>query len=92
MPWIHVDDWAVLTSRLIAEPGATGPFNLTAPEPVTNADFTRALGRALHRPVVFPVPAFALKLALGEMAELLLTGQRAVPAKALALAAALGSP
>ena len=65
MPWIHVDDWAVVTSRLIAEPGATGPFNLTAPEPVTNADFTRALGRALHRPVVFPVPAFALELALG---------------------------
>ncbi len=105
MPWIHVDDWAALTARLIAEPGATGPFNLTAPEPVTNADFTRALGRALHRPTVFPVPAFALKLALGEMAELLLTGQRAVPAKALALgydfrypaidsalAAALGSP
>ena len=85
MPWVHVDDWAALTARLIAEPGAAGPFNLTAPEPVTNADFTRALGRALHRPAVFPVPAFALRLALGEMAELLLTGQRAVPAKALAL-------
>lgn len=85
MPWIHVDDWVALTARLIVESEATGPFNLTAPDPVTNADFTRALGRALHRPTVFSVPAFALKLALGEMAELLLTGQRALPAKALAL-------
>ncbi len=85
MPWIHVDDWARLTARLIVDPQATGPFNLTAPTPVTNADFTRALGRALGRPTVFPVPAFVLTLALGEMAELLLTGQRAVPAKALAL-------
>ena len=58
---------------------------MTAPEPVTNADFTRALGRALHRPTLFAVPGIALKLALGEMAELLLTGQRAVPAKAQAL-------
>jgi uncharacterized protein len=85
MPWIHVDDWAALTARLITDPAAHGPFNLTAPEPVTNADFTRALGRALRRPTIFAVPAFALQLALGEMAELLLTGQRAVPAKAEAL-------
>ena len=84
MSWIHVDDWAMLAARLITDPHAHGPFNLTAPEPVTNAEFTTALGRALHRPAVLPVPAFALKLALGEMAELLLTGQRAVPAKALA--------
>ena len=85
MPWIHVNDWAALTARLVTDARAHGPFNLTAPDPVTNADFTRALGRGMHRPTVFPVPAFALKLALGEMAELLLTGQRAVPAKALAL-------
>ena len=85
MPWIHVDDWAALTARLITDTHAHGPFNLTAPEPVTNADFTRALGRALHRPTLFAVPGIALKLALGEMAELLLTGQRAVPAKAQAL-------
>lgn len=85
MPWIHVDDWAALTARLITDPQAAGPFNLTAPEPVTNTDFTRALGRALHRPTIFAVPGFALQLALGEMAELLLTGQRAVPAKAEAL-------
>jgi len=85
MPWIHVDDWAALTARLIADAHADGPFNLAAPEPVTNADFTRALGRALGRPTLIPVPAFALRLALGEMADLLLTGQRAVPAKAEAL-------
>ena len=85
MPWIHVDDWAALTARLIRDERASGPYNLTAPEPVTNADFTRALGRVLHRPTLLPAPAFALKLALGEMAELLLTGQRAVPARARAL-------
>ncbi len=85
MPWIHVDDWAALTARLISDPQAHGPFNLTAPAPVTNADFTRALGRALYRPTLFAVPGVALRLAMGEMAELLLTGQRAVPAKAQAL-------
>jgi len=85
MPWIHVDDWAALTAALITDPQADGAFNLTAPQPATNADFTRALGRALHRPAVIPVPGFALRLALGEMADLLLTGQRAVPAKAQAL-------
>jgi len=80
-----VDDWAALTAALIADPHAAGAFNLTAPQPATNADFTRALGRGLHRPAVIPVPGFALRLALGEMADLLLTGQRAVPAKAQAL-------
>ena len=64
----------------------TGPVNATAPEPVTNAEFARALGRALHRPSFMPAPAFALRLMLGEMADaLLLSGQRAVPAKAEAL-------
>jgi uncharacterized protein len=82
MPWIHVDDWAALAAQLIADDRASGPFNISAPEPVTNADFTRALGRALHRPTVFAVPAFALSLALGELSTALLTGQRAVPAKA----------
>ena len=58
---------------------------MSAPTPVTNAEFTRTLGRVLHRPTIFPVPAFALKLALGELSDALLTGQRAVPEKALAL-------
>jgi uncharacterized protein (TIGR01777 family) len=85
MSWIHLEDWVGLTQRVIEDAAASGPFNLTAPGPVTNAEFTAALGRALHRPTVLPVPAFALKLALGEIAEVLLTGQRAVPAKADAL-------
>ncbi|MBP7777952.1 MAG: TIGR01777 family oxidoreductase [Acidobacteria bacterium] len=85
MPWISVDDWAALAARLIADDRASGPFNLSAPEPVTNVDFTRTLGAVLGRPTILPVPAFALKLVLGELSIALLTGQRAVPAKALAL-------
>jgi uncharacterized protein (TIGR01777 family) len=85
LSWIHLDDWVGLAQRVIEDSAAAGPFNLSAPAPVTNAEFTAALGRALHRPAVLPVPAFALKLALGEIAEVLLTGQRALPAKADAL-------
>lgn len=92
MPWIHVSDWAGLTAQLITNAQAQGPFNLTAPEPATNADFTRALGRALHRPTLFTAPAVGLKVVMGEMAELLLTGQRAVPAKARALGYAFRFP
>lgn len=86
MPWIHVDDWAGLAAYLLDRSDASGPFNFTAPDPVTNAELTAALGRALRRPAVIPVPAFALRLALGEMADMLLTGQRAVPTHALSLA------
>jgi|694.fasta_scaffold05260_14 uncharacterized protein (TIGR01777 family) len=85
MPWISVDDWAGLTARLVTDDAARGAFNLSGPAPVTNTEFTRTLGRVLHRPTIFPVPAFALKLALGELSDALLTGQRAVPEKALAL-------
>ncbi len=82
-PWIHRDDWVALVRWTIATASATGPIHATAPNPVTNAEFSRALGRALHRPAFMPAPAFALRLALGEMADaLLLSGQRAVPAKA----------
>ncbi|MQA30060.1 MAG: TIGR01777 family protein [Luteitalea sp.] len=82
-PWIHRDDWIGLLQFVIDTPAATGPVNATAPNPVTNRDFARALGRALHRPAFMPAPGFALKLLLGEMADaLLLSGQRAVPAKA----------
>lgn len=84
MPWIHVDDWVGLVRMLLEDTQAAGPFNLSAPHPVTNADFTKALGRVLRRPTVLPVPAFALRLALGELSSALLTGQRAVPTKALA--------
>jgi uncharacterized protein (TIGR01777 family) len=82
-PWIHRQDWIDLVRFAIETPGADGPLNATAPHPVTNAEFTRALAHALGRPALVPAPAFALRLVLGEMADaLLLTGQRAVPAKA----------
>jgi uncharacterized protein (TIGR01777 family) len=82
-PWIHQRDWIDLVRFAIRHAAVTGPLNATAPAPVTNAEFARALGRALRRPAWLPAPAFALKLLLGEMAEaLLLSGQRAVPAKA----------
>ena len=82
-PWIHREDWINLVCWTIQTPAVAGPINATAPNPVTNAEFARALGRALHRPSVMPAPAFALRILLGEMADaLLLSGQRAVPAKA----------
>lgn len=82
MPWIHHTDIANLFIFLSKKSEAHGIFNGTAPTPVTNAEFTQTLAQELHRPAVLPVPACALKLALGEMAELLLGGQRALPAKA----------
>lgn len=86
MPWIHKQDWTRLVSWIIQNESARGPFNATSPAPVTNAEFSRALGRALKRPSFLPAPAFALRLALGEMAgALLLSGQRALPARATTL-------
>lgn len=81
-PWIHRDDWVRFVLHMMTEPAAHGPFNVTAPNPATNAEFTRALGRALGRPTFIPVPSFGLRTALGELAETLLTGQRAVPQRA----------
>lgn len=81
--WIHRDDWTRLVRRAIDDPAITGPLNLTAPSPVTNREFTQALAHALHRPALAPAPAFALRLALGEMADaMILSGQRVLPAKA----------
>jgi hypothetical protein len=86
MPWIHRADWLELVRWIARAPQAGGVFNATAPEPVTNAAFMKALARAMHRPSWLPAPAFALRLALGEMADsLILSGQRAVPARALRL-------
>ncbi|MGV8960472.1 MAG: TIGR01777 family oxidoreductase [Stenotrophomonas sp.] len=84
MSWVHRQDLVRLLQWLLETNTAYGAYNGTAPEPVRNADFARALGKALHRPALLPTPAFALKLAFGEMSELLLTGQRVVPAHALA--------
>jgi uncharacterized protein (TIGR01777 family) len=82
-PWIHREDWIGLLRFAIETPAAKGALNATAPEPVTSAEFARALGRAIRRPAVLPAPSFALRLLLGEMADaLLLSGQRAVPARA----------
>jgi uncharacterized protein len=80
MPWIHVDDWTAMVAWLISDERASGAFNMSAPEPVTNRDFTRTLGRVLGRPAFFVAPAFVLQMALGELASALLTGQRALPA------------
>lgn len=79
MSWIHIADEVGAIRFLIENPKAVGAFNLSAPNPVTNADFGRSLGRRLRRPVVMPTPEFLLRLLYGEMADVLLNGQRAVP-------------
>ena len=79
MPWIHVEDEVGLILFLMANENAYGAFNATAPNPVTMEEFCKALGKFLKRPSWAPVPASALTLLLGEMAEMLLTGQKAVP-------------
>jgi uncharacterized protein (TIGR01777 family) len=80
MPWITLDDAVAVLRYCIREESLHGPVNAVAPQAVTNAEFTRALGAALHRPTVIPAPAFALRLAFGEMAdEALLASCRVVP-------------
>lgn len=81
MPWIHREDWVNIALFLLERDDLAGPFNASAPHPVTNADFTRALAHHLHRPAVMAVPAGVLRLALGEMSRLLLTGARMRPAR-----------
>lgn len=81
-PWVHVDDWTALVTWMIDHDHVAGTFNATAPSPVTNEQFARTLGRVLGRPVLFRAPAFALRIGLGELADALLTGQRALPAHA----------
>jgi uncharacterized protein len=86
MPWIALEDVIAIARSAIGDARFCGPYNVVAPNPVRNSEFTRTLAGVLHRPAIFPVPAFALRLALGEMAEpLLLASQRAVPARLLAL-------
>lgn len=82
LSWIHLEDLVRLLVLLVESPQARGPFNATAPNPVRNKEFSQALGKLLHRPSWMPVPGFALKLALGERADMLLTGQRVIPAAA----------
>lgn len=80
--WIHRDDWTAMVSWAVSTDAVSGALNVTAPSPVTNSEFARALGRVLRRPALIPAPAVALRVVLGEMADMLLTGQRVLPAKA----------
>ncbi|MDJ0873020.1 MAG: TIGR01777 family oxidoreductase [Gammaproteobacteria bacterium] len=79
MPWIHIDDEVNAIRFLIEQSTAQGAFNLCAPSPVTNREFGNTLGRVMHRPSLLPVPAFVLHMLLGEVADLVLEGQRAFP-------------
>ena len=84
--WIHVDDWVALVAFALETPTVRGTINGTAPNPVTNARFSAALGRALHRPSWLPVPGFALRIVFGELADAgFINGQRVVPTRTLEL-------
>ena len=84
-PWVHLDDLVELYAAAITDPRLQGPVNGVAPGIVTNREFARALGRAVHRPAILRVPPFALRLALGEAAGALVDGQRVVPRRTQAL-------
>jgi uncharacterized protein (TIGR01777 family) len=82
MSWIHIEDLVAMIEFALKNP-IRGAMNASAPNPVTNAEFTRELGRAVHRPAIFPVPLFALKLLFGEMSEVVYASQRVAPKVAL---------
>ncbi|HEV8147550.1 MAG TPA: TIGR01777 family oxidoreductase [Bryobacteraceae bacterium] len=83
MPWIHAEDAVALIEFAIDSASLSGPVNAVAPNPVRNSEFTRELAHALHRPAIFPIPAFALDLLFGEMSEILTDSQRVIPRAAL---------
>jgi hypothetical protein len=83
LSWIHIADQARAILFLLDEEMARGVYNLTSPEPLSNADFARVVGQTMGRPAALPTPAFALRAVFGEMADILLTGQRAVPERLL---------
>lgn len=84
-PWIHVDDEVGLILLALEDERARGPLNASAPEPQTNRDFSRTLGKVMGSPAWFPVPSFGLRILLGEVAAMLTEGQRVIPKKALDL-------
>ena len=84
MSWIHIEDYVASVLRLLGNDQMRGPFNMTSPQPVTNAEFTRTLAKSLHRPAVLFAPEPVLRLAMGERAALLLEGQRVLPARLVA--------
>ena len=81
MSWVHIDDYVAMLLGLLHDAQASGPYNMTAPQPVTNAAFTATLAKVLHRPALFSAPAQLLKWAMGERACLLLEGQKVLPGK-----------
>lgn len=86
LAWIHLDDWVGLVAWAIANPAVSGPINACAPNPVPNRELARAIGRAVHRPAIAPVPAFVMKTMFGQLAtDTLLRGQRVIPRRALDL-------
>jgi len=85
VPWIHMHDVVEGIRFCLAHAEARGAVNVTAPNPVTNGELSRALGRVLHRPALLPVPAFALRLLYGEMSEIVTTGQRVIPERLASL-------
>ena len=90
--WVHLDDVVGAILFELDTEAARGPVNVTAPEPATNRDFSKALGRVLHRPALAPVPALAVRALYGEMADIVITGQRAVPARLTELGYAFRRP
>jgi uncharacterized protein (TIGR01777 family) len=82
--WIHIDDIAEMFCFALHTPAASGPMNVTAPNPLTNKDFGKVIGKVLGRPSFFWTPGFLIKLGLGEGAQLVLTGQRVLPKRAIA--------
>ena len=85
MSWIHRLDWIEIVRWIVETPAVHGPVNATAPNPITNRELARALGHSLRRPSLLPVPSFALRLVVGDLADSLLTGQKVLPQKALKL-------
>jgi uncharacterized protein len=81
VPWITLRDVVSVIRETLQNRAITGAVNVVSPQPVRNVDFAKALGRAMHRPAIVPAPAFALELALGEMAEMLLASQRVAPSR-----------
>lgn len=92
MPWIHLDDEVGILLAAIDGDDWSGPVNACAPNPVTNRDFSKALGRALHRPAIAPVPALAIRALYGEMAQIVTTGVRMVPRRATELGYVFAHP
>ena len=81
MSWIHIDDLASMYVEALKNPEIKGVLNGTSPYPVTNAEFTKVLGKVVRRPAFLPAPSFAIKIAFGEMSQILLEGQRVLPVK-----------